>query len=207
MKKSNVIKVMAIAASALFLTGCPMGFDFTEPPHQTTAAHKLADIDDTVFPDPKFREYVLTNIDQDKDGILSDKEAYDVTDIDVSYQGIADLKGIACFRNLRELNCVGNYLRELDPSVLPELKSLTCNYNPLTELDVSGNTHLQTLRTADTLLTHLDVSMLNELTYLIVDNEVLATGSEREYIKVIRSTRRSTHPEWETDPEWETEPE
>lgn len=198
MKKSNVIKVMAIAASALFLTGCPMGFDFTEPPHQTTAAHKLADIDDTVFPDPVFREYVLTHIDLNKDGILTSDESHGLKVLEVNGMGIVDLTGVDYFTSLLSLNCSGNSLVKLDVSRLDSLNELNCNNNPLKELDVSGNRFLSTLRVADTLLTSLDVSESFYLNSLSVDKEVELIGADQEDLIVMRVTRPS-HPEWETD--------
>ena len=201
MKRSNTLKVMAIAASSLFLTGCPLDFDSKQPAVETTASHKWVDIDEKSFPDPIFREYVSANIDQDKDRNLSIEELSAVTVLDVGYQGIADLKGIEYFTYLRELDCVGNHLQKLDISAFSRLESLTCNYNPLTELVIPYNSGLQILRTADTLLMSLDVSRLQQLTELVVDNEVNVSGAERGSLKVVRSTRRPTHPEWETNPE------
>lgn len=197
MKKSNILKVMAIAASTLFLTGCPK----YEPRkyEYTTAAWTITSIDEKSFPDPIFREYVLTRIDQDKDGILNSDEVHGTTVLEVNDLGIIDLTGINYFRELRELNCSGNYLEELDASGFRWLGTLTCNNNPLKELTVSGDGWLTALRSADTLLTSLDVSGLRNLTELSVDKDVEVIGAERDDLIVIR-VARSSHPEWETIP-------
>ena len=116
------------------------------------------------FPDKKFREYVLSNFDTNKDGGLSNEEAFEVTEIDVSGAwgnkgSIDSLEGIQYFPNLKELNCDYNWLTTLDVSKNTALTELRCSSNQLTSLDVSGCTALETLTCIhNNKLTSLDAS-------------------------------------------------
>ena len=47
--------------------------------------------------DAKFKTYLLSKFDSDKDGGISDSEALAVKDIDCRNLGIASLSGIRCF--------------------------------------------------------------------------------------------------------------
>ena len=122
-------------------------------------------IDDN-FPDENFRKYVKEHFDNDGNGILSNKECYDVTDIRIEGKSVSSVKGIEHFKNLTKLNCSQNQLKELDVSQNKELTSLDCNQNGLTSLDVSKNTKLTYLDCNNTKLTNLDVSNNPALTKL-----------------------------------------
>ena len=117
------------------------------------------EINDTNFPDEKFRAYVAQeSIDADQDGFLNQQEIADVKLIDVRYSGISDLTGIGIFTALTELYCDGNSLTSLDVSNCKALTYLNCGGNSLTSLDVSQNTALMTLYCGGNSLTSLDVS-------------------------------------------------
>jgi len=123
-------------------------------------------IDPANFPDSKFRAYISSNIDSNKNGFLSDTEIADVKRIDVSYKGISDLKGVEFFTALIELYCWGNQLITLDVSKNTTLTYLGCGNNKLTTLDISKNTALEVLDCYDNQLTALDVSTNTALEHI-----------------------------------------
>ena len=134
------------------------------------------EINDTNFPDEKFRAYVAQeSIDADQDGFLNQQEIADVKLIDVSYSGISDLTGIGIFTALTELYCDGNSLTSLDVSNCKALTYLNCGGNSLTSLDVSQNTALMTLSCGGNSLTSLDVSNCKALTYLYCSGNSLTS--------------------------------
>ena len=117
------------------------------------------EINDTNFPDEKFRAYVAReSIDANQDGFLNPQEIADVKLIDVRYSGISDLTGIGIFTALTELYCDGNSLTSLDVSNCKALTYLDCYGNSLTSLDVSNNTALTYLNCRGNSLTSLDFS-------------------------------------------------
>ena len=136
------------------------------------------------FPDDNFRNWVLEQ-DYGQDCILTDEEIANVTEIDVSYQGITDLTGIEHFTALTELYCFNNQLTSLDVSKNTALTYLNCNSNQLTSLDVSQNTALTELSCSINQLTSLDVSgctalmtlscVFNQLTSLDVSKNTALT--------------------------------
>ena len=114
------------------------------------------------FPDPIFRAYVLKNFDTDGDGKISEKEALDVTYINViNYNNIKSLDGIQYFTNLTYLDCSTNELTSLDISKNTALTGLYCDYNKLTSLDVSKNTALEYLNCYNNQIEELDLSKTN----------------------------------------------
>ena len=132
-------------------------------------------IDATNFPDEKFREYVSTYCDKDKDTYLSDEEIAAVTEIYVYRKSISDLKGIEYFTALKTLDCGSNKLTTLDVSKNTALTELTCDVNQLTTLDVSKNTALTNLSCGNNQLTSLDVSKNTALTSLSCGSNQLAS--------------------------------
>ena len=123
-------------------------------------------IDKEHFPDTAFRSFVAAYIDRNEDGQLSSVEIGIVTGIDVSYQGIRDLRGIEHFTFLQSLDCSSNQLTSLDVSGCTALTDLSCTYNDLTSLDLSRNTALTELDCSSNQLMSLDVSGCTALTDL-----------------------------------------
>ena len=113
-------------------------------------------IDGDHFPNYEFRRYLKANIDKDGDGYLNDTEL-NITELDVSGQYIANLKGIEFFPHLEKLYCYNNKLTSLDVSKNTGLLTLSCYENKLTSLDVSQNTKLEELLCGKNQLTELDV--------------------------------------------------
>lgn len=121
------------------------------------------EINETNFPDAKFRSFVKENLDKNKDDILDAGEIAAVKKIEANVMGIKSLDGVGFFTALETLKCWDNELTALDVSKNTELTSLSCGFNKLTELDVSQNAKLENLHCeGETLsymrLTELDVS-------------------------------------------------
>ena len=156
-------------------------------------------INETNFPDTNFRNWVLSQ-DYGADGVLTDEELKNITDLDVRRLEIHDLKGIEYFTALKVLNCITNKLTALDLSHNTALEKLECvgnrlttinlrenkklRYlscsgsnpgNQLTTLDVSGCTELDTLACSGNPLTTLDVSMNTKLISLECYSNQLST--------------------------------
>ena len=123
-------------------------------------------IDATNFPDETFRDYVLSVIDQDENGILSEQEMRWTLSIEV--YGLSDpaLIGLQYFTALEELTIEDSNLTKLDVSRFRELTTLKLKRNQLTELDVSKNIELEFLYCSENALTELDVSRNKELMVL-----------------------------------------
>ncbi len=137
----------------ILLMVCAFGFAFAE---------EGIKIDWARFPDDTLRIEVL-KYDADHDGILSPEEAEKITEIDVRQKEVETLRGIEYLTGLRELECYGNRLTELDVSRNVKLEILNCGENELTELDVSSNTKLIYLSCGTNQLTELDISRNTEL--------------------------------------------
>ena len=143
-------------------------------------------INETNFPDEKFRDYLL-NRWYGSDGILTDAEIAGIDQFDMSLpqKSIQSLKGIEFLTALKYLHCEDNQLTSLDVSKNTVLKSLYCNSNQLTALDISKNTALTGLTCNSNNLTSLDVSKNtalielrcanNQLTSLDVSNNTTLT--------------------------------
>ena len=98
-----------------------------------------------------------------------------VTEIDARNKGIASLKGIEYFTNLKTLYCENNQLSSLDVSKNTALEALLCSGNPLTSLNMTENTALTVLDVRDCLLASLDVTKNNALETLYCQNNQLRT--------------------------------
>jgi len=95
---------------------------------------ELIEIDEANFPDTVFREYVKSRFDLNGNNKLEADELIRVESIDVNEQGVANLKGIEFFTNLRQLDCDGNNLVNLDVSANTALEDLRCSGNNLANL-------------------------------------------------------------------------
>lgn len=106
-----------------------------EDPGAAVQAGEGVAIDETNFPDPNFRAWVVSQLDKDSDGVLSDNEIGAVTRISIRSKGIQDLTGIKIFTGLTYLDCCNNQLMSLDVSGMSQLYDVEYGGNPLTTLD------------------------------------------------------------------------
>ena len=154
-----VMAATLVCGSSLF-TACVT--DYGDNP--VTPTVRVA-IDKENFPDDNFREYLLDQ-DYGKDGVLTEREIMNITEIDVYDMDISSLQGIEYFTALTMLDCDDNELTALDISKNTALVKLYCSWNHLTSLDITNNVALKRLLCYDNELTSLDVSKNTALTYL-----------------------------------------
>ena len=133
------------------------------------------------FPDINFRKYVLSRFDKNHDGIISEREAFNVIEVIIIGTNLKDtekiksLEGIQYFPNLDSLYITSNSLTRLDVSKNTALKKLVCSSNELWSLDVSKNTALTELKCGGNELATLDVSKNTALTLLNCNSNKLTT--------------------------------
>ena len=161
MKKSIqwVMAATLVCGSSLF-TACVT--DYGDNP--VTPKVRIA-IDKENFPDDIFREYLLGQ-DYGKDGVLTEREIMNITEMDVYDMEISSLQGIEYFTALTVLDCDDNELTTLDISKNTALVKLYCSWNHLTSLDITNNVVLKRLSCYHNELTSLDVSKNTALTLL-----------------------------------------
>ena len=131
------------------------------------------DINETNFPDAKFRSFVKENLDKNKDDILDAMEIAAVKMIEANKMGIKSLEGVGFFTALETLKCWDNELTGLDLSKNTKLTSLSCSENELTALDVSKNTELTRLYCRSNRLAALDVTQNKNLEELDCESDSL----------------------------------
>ena len=116
------------------------------------------EINETNFPDAKFRSFVKENLDKNKDNILDAMEIAAVKMIEANNMGIKSLEGVGFFTALETLKCWDNELTGLDLSKNTALKNLQCSNSKLQSLDLSQNPNLTQLYCGENPLTTLDLS-------------------------------------------------
>lgn len=131
------------------------------------------EINETNFPDAKFRSFVKEKLDKNNDGILDAGEIAAVKMIEANNMGIKSLEGVGFFTALETLKCWDNELTGLDLSKNTKLTSLSCSENELTALDVSKNTELTRLYCRSNRLAALDVTQNKNLEELDCESDSL----------------------------------
>ena len=104
-----------------------------------------ANMDETKFPDPVFREYVEAEVDTDKNGVLSESEIMAVERIVLEDSSLKSLQGIELFSHLKELDVSGNDLSNIYLGSNIRLEKLDCSNNKLAYLNVDSNINLKEL--------------------------------------------------------------
>jgi hypothetical protein len=171
LKKAIMGVATFVAVTAVFSRG------YFIPLTSATASEETSSvvIDETNFPDETFRGYVSENFDSDADGVLSEEEIDNVTNISVEKKYISDLTGIEKFTSLTYLDCSENNLTSLDVSQNTALTEIFCCRNKLASLDVSHNTELIDLYCYTNKITSLDVSKNIALTVLECEGNQLTS--------------------------------
>ena len=132
MKRNRMVQLMILAfAVAMIISG-----------GSAKAAGEVA-INSSNFPDKEFRQYVMTEYDINRDGILDDAEIERADEMDVDSMGIRSMEGLQFFTNLENLSCEYNGLAKIDISKNTELKFVDLDNNKLTEIDFSKNKKLK----------------------------------------------------------------
>jgi len=157
-------------------------------------AHASVAINETNFPDQKFREYVKV-FDLDEDLTLSDAELAAALELKPTSKGITNFKGIEHFTSMilfwaagngctsfdlshnteiSSLDLSNNGITSLDLSALYTLRFFLCTNNKLTSLDVSNNKRLQKINLASNNITSINLKGLEMLWYVNFDNNPIA---------------------------------
>ncbi len=134
-------------------------------PSISAACNVTVDEETVVFEDNKFMALMMY-FDKNNDGKIQLSEAAEVTDLNITGNGITSLKGIEYFVNLEKLNCSRNSLSWLDVSHNLKLKELLCFSNKLEALDVSMLQDLEVLDCNANRLSAIDVTHNLELVNL-----------------------------------------
>ena len=170
---------------ALTLLSVAISCSKPENPDELTPAPPVTEEKTYVtISDAKFKTYLLSKFDSDKDGGISDSEALAVKDIDCRNLSIASLSGIRCFINLETLNCSGNELNSLalcaasTKGIVTEgncskLKTVDCSGNKITSIEISACSGLKSLNASNNQLTEIDLSGNTSLTNLDVSDNSL----------------------------------
>ncbi len=159
-------------ASALMMIPCTTGI----------AAETSVPLDAAHFPDPAFREWV-EQYDRNDDGVFSQQEIDDVTDINGSCYTennapvcqVASLQGIEYFTSLEYLGMYGNQLKSVDLSKNTALTELNLGNNQLTSIDLRHNTRLNDIDLSYNQFSSIDLSANTALTKLDLSNNKLAS--------------------------------
>ena len=174
-------KASAVIMAGLLLIG------IAAIPSKTARADGVYITDDTIFPDHRFREFLLDYFHGDTKP--DDADLASVKEFDLSGLNLYSLQGIQYFPNLEVLNCSDNEIKSttdlgLDPDKNTKLKELNCSnnkftelslafYDDLTALDVRNNKELTSLTVYYTGISDLDLTGCTALeTLSCVRNEL-----------------------------------
>ena len=146
------------------------------------------EINETNFPDAKFRSFVKENLDKNKDDILDAMEIAAVKMIEANKMGIKSLEGVGFFTALETLKCWDNELTGLDLSKNTALKNLQCSNSKLQSLDLSQNPNLTKLYCGSNKLTELDVSKNAKLEMLDCESDSLLSSMRLTELDVSQNT-------------------
>ncbi|MBR5062945.1 MAG: hypothetical protein IKX24_12515 [Prevotella sp.] len=123
-----------------------------------TVVEKPLPIDEVHFPDAPFRQWVLDNADEDKDGKLTKDEIRRIKVIDAHDQGIRDITGIEHFVYVEEVYLYNNYIREVDFTYNVRLRKVHVYNNEITKVNVKYNVELEEFYIYNNYITTIDVT-------------------------------------------------
>lgn len=97
------------------------------------------------IPDANLKAYLVNNYDDDGDGEISIVEADNITMVNCSGKGVADLTGLEACTNLVTLNYANNSITTIELPNLTQLRTLTCNNNPIKHINLDNCVALEYL--------------------------------------------------------------
>lgn len=135
-------------------------------------------LDETIFPDENFRNYLIENFDSDRDGLF-DEDPAKILELDLSNLEIESLSGIEIFKNLVTLDVSKNFIEEIDLSPLVQLEQLDVSDNKIVSIDLSKSINL-TKFYGGTQTTSISADQKDDL--YIVDLEDIFSDELPEYV-------------------------
>lgn len=162
LKNTKMIDKIVVIAAALLLYSCAddeMNFSYELDP---ALEARIAD--------GNFKNVIRSgdlDIDTSKDGVITIDEVHAYSgNLFLDSLGIASLKGVELFSNVKSITCNFNGLKTIDVSENQSLLRLECAQNQLEELDVTNNLALKHLLCSQNQLETLDLSRNDALFYV-----------------------------------------
>lgn len=177
--KRNIIKSMfCMGITGVTVLSMITGDVTTKETYADTRDTQEISIDETTFPDPVFRQWVLDTYDTDSNSELSATERLQVESTGninafSNSNMVKDWAGIEYFTGLTDFHVPGNnsQMTTLDLSKNQNLTTILINGSSnLTTLNVSGLSSLKTLECAFASISELDISSLSNLERLACPN-------------------------------------
>jgi len=109
------------------------------------------------------------------DGNVLTSNISGILNLDIKNRGITNLTGIEDFSALKNLDCSGNLLINIDVRPLSNLQILWCFENQIINLNVDQNISLTALRCENNKLTSLNLSKNINLIYLACEQNKITT--------------------------------
>lgn len=158
-------------------------------------------INEKNFPDKEFREYLCSSKFTEEDNNLvggwhfkegetiSAEYLREIKNIDINRgydeeNKVKDLTGIQYFKNLKNLDCSGNKIENLDLSDNKNLAILNCYENNLKKLDVSSNKELTDLNCRGNIISELLLPESNSINWLFCNSNRLTSLDETKLTEV-----------------------
>jgi Leucine-rich repeat (LRR) protein len=134
------------------------------------------------------KKYLVYNYDYDDNGEISIAEAENITMVNCSGKGVADLTGLESCTNLVTLDCSNNNITKIELPNLAQLETVTCNDCPIELMNFNGCTSLQYLNLQDATTNaiignKLHINKYNQAKSLTID----VSNTTLEHIFVCRS--------------------
>ena len=120
-------------------------------------------LNDTNFPDYRFRRLIGNMMDVQEGGKISNTKLANIANIEVYNEGITTLKGIEFFTGLKSLECGKNNLTELDLSENINLKEIYCEDNSISDLKLPKSNNLMYLDCSNNKLDNLNLAKYDKL--------------------------------------------
>ena len=133
---------------------------------EDSAVIKSVPVNESTFPDPNFRAYVLEDFDTDGNHILDEKEIIYARNIQADKRGIKSVKGIEYLTELRGIYISFNQISDWDLSKNKQLIGIWCSNNLFTSLDFSNLPNLEWVYCFECKLTSLNVSNNKKMSYI-----------------------------------------
>ncbi|MDE6336900.1 MAG: C10 family peptidase [Muribaculaceae bacterium] len=146
----------------------------SEPREIEIYDYKLT-VNEAKFPDPVFRQILLTNFDTNSDGALADEELARIQSLELNNIQINDFKGIEQLYALSRLTLTELPTTSLDLSGCQSLYWLDIKNTPLESLTLAGADELSYINVENSQLTSLDLSSLSKLSYLYLNDNLLSS--------------------------------